>query len=93
MEGRIRRRGKNSWELTIDVGRDAGGNRKRADADRKLRELLISLDKGMPLDLSKATLGEFLEQWLADYVTGNTSPSTAAGYETIIRCHLEPALR
>ena len=27
MRGRIRRRGKNSWELTVDLGRDPQGKR------------------------------------------------------------------
>ena len=60
MNGSIRKRGKNSWELTIDLGYDSGGKRRRkyvsvrgtkAEAQRKLREVLGSLDKGLPVDL------------------------------------------
>ena len=55
MKGSIRRRSKNSWELTIDLGRDVSGKRRRkfinikgskAEADRRLREILASMDKG-----------------------------------------------
>jgi len=101
MNGSIRRRSKNSWELSIDLGRDPEGKRKRKFvnikgtkklAEQRLRELLTTLDKGMPLDVSKATVGEFLEHWLTDYVDVNTARSTADGYRTIIKCHLLPAL-
>ena len=69
MKGSIRRRSKDSWEISIDLGRDAEGNRRRkflnvkgkkADAERKLREILSTLDKGLPLDMSKETLGTYL---------------------------------
>ena len=101
MNGSIRRRSKNSWELTIDLGHDADGKRRRkfvavkgskADADRKMRELVMALDKGMSLDTSKATVGEFLERWMRDYVATNTAPSTRDGYGIIIQCHLVPSL-
>ena len=101
MNGSIRKRGEKSWELAIDLGREADGKRKRkfvnikgtkAEAQKKLRELLTSLDKGMPLDISKATVGEFLGRWSQDYVSTNTAPSTADGYNFILRCHLIPAL-
>ena len=101
MTGSIRRRGKNSWELTIDLGHDADGKRRRkfvafkgskADADKKLRELVTALDKGMSLDTSKATVREFLERWMRDYVATNTAPSRKDGYGFIVRCHLIPSL-
>ena len=49
MNGSIRKRGEKSWELAIDLGRDAGGRRRRKfvsvkgtkrEAQKKLRELL-----------------------------------------------------
>ena len=101
MNGSIRKRSKNTWELTVEVGRDAGGKRKRkylnvkgtkAQAQQKLRELLTSLDKGMPVDTSKISLGEFLGRWLQDYVAIKTEASTADGYRIIVECHLIPAL-
>ena len=101
MNGSIRKRGEKTWELTIDLGRDAAGKRKRkfvsvkgtkSQAQQKLRELLTSLDKGMPVDTSKLTLGEFLRMWLQDYVAIKTAASTADGYRIIVECHLIPAL-
>jgi len=85
MNGSIRRRGKGTYELTIDLGKDSSGRRQRkfisvrgtkAEADQKLREVLTRLDKGMSLDGSKSTVGEFLESWLSSYVETNTGPRT-----------------
>jgi integrase len=101
MKGSIRKRSKTSWELNIDLGRDANGKRlrkfvnvrgKRADADRKLREILSQLDKGIPFGNDKTTVAEFLDNWMTTYVVPNTRPRTAEGYEGIVRNHLKPHL-
>ena len=71
MSGSIRRRGKNTWELTIDQGRDAKGKRvrkfvnvrgKKADAERKLREILNGLDSALPMDTSRMRIWDDLEK-------------------------------
>ena len=101
MNGSIRRRSKNSWELTIDLGHDTAGKRlrkfenvkgTRVSAERRMRELLGSLDKGIPVDTGKMTVIEFLERWMRDHITVNTRPRTAESYEIIIRNHLVPAI-
>ena len=101
MNGSIRRRGKGTYELTIDLGKDPDGRRlrkfvnvkgTRKEADRKLRELAAAVDSGVTIDLSKVTLAEFLERWMTDYVSTNTAPSTQDGYDFIVRCHLIPNL-
>ncbi len=85
--------------MTIDLGRDATGNRRRkfvnvkgtkAEAQKKLRDLLTSLDKGLPLDTSKATVGQFLEIWLHDYAETNTSPRTVEGYREKVHSYIIP---
>ena len=101
MNGSIRRRGKGTYELTIDLGKDSNGRRQRKfvnvkgtrkEADRKLRELAAAVDSDTALDLSKVNLSEFLERWMTDYVSTNTAPSTQDGYGFIVRCHLIPHL-
>ncbi|MCP3686540.1 MAG: site-specific integrase, partial [bacterium] len=83
----------------LELGRDSSGKRMRksvtvrgtkADAQRKLRELLTNLDKGTPIDATKKTVGEFLDQWLRDYVETNTAPKTHEDYTGIIRRYLKP---
>lgn len=102
MHGSIRRRGEHSWEITIDLGRDENGKRKRtfitvrgtkAEAQRRLREMLIALDKGLTVDTNnKLTVADFLQGWLQDQVRPNTRPKTASIYETAVRCYITPVL-
>lgn len=75
MNGSIRRRSKGSWELTIDLGQDADGKRKRKFvsvkgtkklADEKLRELLRTLDKGVPLTVNRIRLKDWLARWVSN---------------------------
>jgi integrase len=101
MNGSIRKRGEKSWELTIDLGRDEKGKRLRkfvnikgtkAEAQKKLRELLTSLDKGIPVASSKILMREWLEKWLTEYVAPNCRPKTRERYEGIVRRHIAPSL-
>jgi integrase len=102
MKGHIRQRSKGSWAIVIDVGRDSQtGNRKqqwhtvhgtKKDAERALRELLHSLERGVCIRPQRLTLAEYLHQWLDGYVETNCSTRTLDGYHTIVRCHLIPSL-
>lgn len=100
MNGSIRKRGKDSWELTIDLGRDSNGKRqrkfvnvkgKKSDGQRRLRELLAAYDKGLPLDTNKETLGNYLVRWL-NTRSNDLAPHTLRGYEGCIRLYLVPHL-
>ena len=62
MQGSIRRRSKNSWEITLDLGRNAQGKRlrkyvnikgKKANAEKRLREFLTAADKRLPIQNDK----------------------------------------
>ena len=102
MKGSIRQRNKGSWEITVDVGRDpATGKRLRhfegvkgakKDAQRRLVELLHTLEQGTYINPTRLTVAQFLEEWLRDYVRTNTAPRTAERYQEIVRIHLIPAL-
>ena len=101
MNGSIRRRGKHTWELPVDLGRDTQEKRRRhfvnvkgtkAEAHQRLREILASLDKGLPIDSCKVLVRAFLQRWLHDYAVPNTRPRTAERYESDIRLHISPAL-
>jgi hypothetical protein len=68
MKGSLRQRRPGSWELTIDLGRDALGQRRRkyltvrgikGQAQRKLREFLTTLDKGLGIPTKKMRLGDW----------------------------------
>ena len=99
MTGRIRRRSKSSWEICVDIGRDQHGKRlrkyvnvkgRKADAERRLRELVSAMDSGAPIDEHKGTLSEFMRRWLEDQVKTTTRPKTQVSYEALTRLHIEP---
>lgn len=73
MRGHISRRGKSSWRLKFDIGRDANGKRqiryvtvrgKRADAERELARLINDLHNGVLVDPAKVTVEEYIRKWL-----------------------------
>ena len=102
MRGSIRQRSKGSWEIAIDIGRDPSTNRRlrhfesvkgrKSDAQRRLHELLHTLEGGTFVKPSRLTVAQFLEEWLQSYVATNAAPKTRERYEEIVRLHLIPAL-
>ena len=102
MRGHITKRSKDSYTIVLNLGRDPSTGRRKQqwvsikgtkkDAEKRLSELLNQLDNGIFINPRKATLAEFLNQWLKDYAYANLAPRTAEGYETIIRQHLIPKL-
>ena len=88
MAGSIRRRGANTWELTVDLGRDpvTGRRQRRFEsfngtkkaAQQRLTELLSTRDRGIDIQPTKLTLGEYLARWLTDYAAVSVAPSTLA---------------
>lgn len=101
MRGSIRQKGKNSWQLQVYTGPGPDGKPRRhfetvrgrkGDAQRRLTELLSSLDKGVYTPPGKLTLAEHLHQWLEGYVKTNCSARTLDTIQSIVEHHLIPAL-
>jgi integrase len=101
MRGYIRDKGKNSWQIQIYTGQGPDGKPRRhfetvkgrkSDAQRRLTELLSSLDKGVYTPPGRLTVAEHLRQWLDGYVKTNCSQRTLDGYQAIVERHLVPAL-
>jgi integrase len=101
MKGSIRQQSKQTWQVTVDVGEGPDGKRRRhfetikgrkSDAQKRLNELLVSLDKGVYAPTGRLTVAEHLRQWLDGYVKTNCSPRTLDGYRSIIDHHLIPAM-
>jgi integrase len=100
MRGSIRARG-NSWQITIDTGISDNGKRKRhietlhgrkGDAQKRLNELLVNIEKGIYVPPGRLTLAEHLHNWLEGYCKTSCSQRTYDGYQSIIEQHLIPAL-
>jgi integrase len=99
--GHIRRRGRSSWELKFETGRDpATGKRKIAyhsfrgtkrDAQLKLAELLAAVGGGSYIEPRKIAVGEFVrsrvDQWEAG---GDISARTAQRYRQLVENQIVP---
>jgi integrase len=99
MKGHLRRRGKNSWSIVLDLGRDASGKRRqkwhavggtKKVAERELARLVNALHTGAYIEPTRITVAEYLERWLEDYARSNVSAKTFERYAEIVRLHLTP---
>ena len=93
MRGNIRQRGKHSWQIQLYAGPGPDGKPRRhyetirgrkGDAQRRLVELLTSLDKGIYTPPGKLTLAQHLRNWLEGYVRTNCGIRTLESYQSII---------
>ncbi len=99
MKGSIRQRSPGAWEITLSLGYDAAGRRTRrsvtvrgtkAEAQRRLRELLSTVDHGIPVPNDRILIRDWLDRWLDEVVDPNLRASTAERYRRIIERHLKP---
>ena len=102
MRGSIRKRGKNSWAIIVDLPPDPDtgerrrkwitvrGTKRYAEAERA--RIVNEINQGRFVDASTLTLGDYLDQWYRDHAIPNLRPRTTEGYATIIRNHLKPKL-
>jgi integrase len=101
-EGHIRRRGKSSWEIKFDLGRDPLTGKRitkyksirgtKRDAQRELCQQLTAVNTGQFTDPGKLTLGEYLVWWLDNEAKNNTAPKTLQVYRYMADKHIIPAL-
>lgn len=103
MKGCIIKRGKNTYALKVDIGRDPLTGRRRQrwvtvkglrrDAEDKLAELVASVNAGTRVeDPERLTVAEFLAKWLDHVRHRGLAGSTLFRYETIITKYLSPAI-
>ena len=99
-QGSVRQRG-TTWTVVFDEPRadgrrrqrSKGGFRTRKDAERYLREQLVSLDAGTYMAPHKLTVAIYLaEHWLPAMQARGLRPSTLERYESHVRCAITPAL-
>jgi integrase len=102
MAGHIRRRGKASWEIKFDLGRDpVTGERRiryhsfkgtKREAEREAVRLIASTGSGDYVDPSRITVAQFLDRWERDWAAANVSPKTLERYTELLRRHVRPHL-
>ena len=97
-EGSIRRRVDGRWEGRYTIHTDEGRKQKavygktRKEVAEKLTDVMAGRDKGLIFDAGKLTVGEHLEQWLADVVKPSASHRTYSTNAQQVRDHIAPTL-
>ena len=101
MRGHIERRGRDSWRITISLGRDPATGRKRRiqrtirgtrdDADAACARLIVEHAGSGSLDGWDVTFGQLLDRWL-NLTEPDLSPTTVRDYRSCITVHLKPHL-
>lgn len=102
MAGSYRKRGKDTYELSVSDGNGPGKKRQRhyktvkAKNDREAGKLLAlfvaEVEKGQYIEPSKLTLEEFSKRWIHDYADKKLSPVTRATYLAKLDKRILPAL-
>jgi hypothetical protein len=76
MTGHVQRRGKRSWRIKFDIGRDPAtgkrqtqfhtfrGTKKQAEAEAEAVRLIAAANSGQYIEPSKVTIAEFVDRWL-----------------------------
>ncbi len=103
--GSIRQRSKvrkDSWTVQVYLGLDPETGKKRyrsesvrgtrAQAQRRLTELLRELDTGTLARPSGVTVGEYPDEWLRDHAGLRVRNRTLEGYRDYVRRYLLPAI-
>ena len=83
-EGSVYQRANGLWVGAITIGLDANGKPRRksvtgqtrAAVSKKLTAMQADHERGLPIDVKRQTLGQFLDRWLADSVQGSVRPRT-----------------
>ena len=85
------KRSKESWSIVLDIGREPSTGKRRQqwisvkgtrkDAERRLTELLAQLDGGGFVRPAKASVGDFIVQWLDTYAANQVRPRTLESYK------------
>lgn len=99
-EGSIRQRRDGRWEAQYSVKRPEDGKtvrrslyaNSRQEAQTKLHEVLLSIDRDEYIEPSQITVQEWLYTWLRIYCLNLKKNSTCTGYEDEIKLHLTPYL-
>lgn len=98
--GSVSQRKDGRWQARLLVGYDENGKparrtfygKTREEAENKLLEAMHQHRRGLLLEPSRQTLGEYLTAWLEDCVKGSVAPKTYRCYEQVVRVHLVPGV-
>ena len=98
--GSIRQRSDGRWEARYTAGRDPGTGKQvqhsvygttQKEVVKKLQQIQADMERGMFLEPSKMTVGQWLDIWTAEYL-GAVKPGTRESYTAKVRNNIKPAL-
>lgn len=97
-EGHIHKHRKGHWEGVLTVGYKDNGKqdfkyftgKTRQIVRDKMDDFLEKTKRGVNVDFTRLTIGEWLDYWYENYSIGNTKTPTRVGDEYIVQRHLKP---
>jgi integrase len=100
-QGHIRQRGKESWQIKFDAGRDPVSGKRhtqfltfrgtRKEAQFKLAELIASVGKGSYVNRSSLTVLEHVRSRIEQWETlGKIAPKTSERYRELLENQIAP---
>lgn len=99
-QGCIRQRKDGSWEGRLSIGRDPGTGKLKqksfygktqAEVRKQMTAFSADLDKGIYMEPSKLTVGQWLDIWHKEYL-GGVKHTTVSQYGTQIEIHIKPRI-
>ena len=100
MKGGTRKRGK-TWSYYFDAAAvggkrkkiEKGGFRTKKEAEAALAKALSEYNRaGMVFEPSNISVGDYLDEWLEQYVKPNLTTNTLDNYTQLIRTHVIPVI-
>jgi len=100
MQGSIDQRGPTTYRLRVILGRDADGKRlqktvtvhgTKRDAQKKLAELLVEVNKGLVVNTGPMSVSEFLTYWQETWGR-RLSARTRQNYNEYIEYYVNPTI-
>jgi integrase len=100
--GNITRRGKHSWRLKFEAGRDPVTGERRTefvtlrgtkkDAQAELIRRLNAVEEGQHVAKTSATLADYARHWLDTIIPARTSAKTRERYRELVEKHIIPQI-
>ena len=101
-QGHILQRGKQSWELKFDLGRDPATGKRlsrhvtfrgtKREAQAELNRLLNRRNEGTYVDPTKMSVAEYLEHWLTVDIERRVARKTAVRHRQLIERQIAPRI-
>ena len=98
-EGGCYQRKDGRWEATITVAivdgrpkRKSFYGKTKAEAMTAMRTAQREQEQGLPIDVPRQTVAQFLDRWLVDVAKPSVRPKTHHSYAQMVRLHLKPTI-